>query len=92
MAHEILIASHGASLRGILVPNGGRSMSDSDKTAKRGPGQDQLFPDRAGLIMYLQYALEDLAEIDKTSAALIEKVIMNLRDSHPQMAARNYVQ
>ena len=42
--------------------------------------------------MYLQYALEDLAEIDKTSAALIEKAIMNLRDSNPQGAARTYLQ
>jgi hypothetical protein len=72
--------------------NGGQSMPDRDKRAKRGLCQGQLFPDRAGLIMYLQYALEDLAEIDKTSAALIEKAIMNLRDSNPQGAARTYLQ
>jgi len=92
MAHEILIASHGARRRGILALQWGQSMPDRDKRAKRGLCQGQLFPDRAGLIMYLQYALEDLAEIDKTSAALIEKAIMNLRDSNPQGAARTYLQ
>jgi hypothetical protein len=54
-------------------------MSDVDTRTKRGVSNGQLFPDRATMIVYLEYALEELAELDEISASLIQMAIMNLR-------------
>ena len=65
-------------------------MSDLGTRTKRGVSNGQLFPDRATMIVYLEYALEELAELDEISASLIQMAILNLRASDPQGAALNY--
>ena len=42
------------------------------------------------MIVYLEYALEELAELDEISASLIQLAISNLRASDPQEPALNY--
>jgi hypothetical protein len=65
-------------------------MSDLDTRTKRGASKGELFPDRAMMIVYLEYALEELAELDEISASLIQLAISNLRASDPQEPALNY--
>lgn len=72
------------------VIGGKNSMSDVDTRTKRGGSNGQLFPDRATMIVYLEYALEELAELDEVSASLIQMAILNLRASDPQAAALHY--
>lgn len=41
---------------------------------------DEAPPDRATLIMYLRYALDDLAKVNETSAALVRMAIVSLEE------------
>ncbi len=50
---------------------------------------DETPPDRATLITYLRYALEDLGKVNETSAALVRMAIFSLEEETsmvPQMA------
>jgi hypothetical protein len=72
------------------VIGGKNSMSDLDTRTKRGVSKGELFPDRATMIVYLEYALEELAELDEISASLIQMAILNLRACDPREPALNY--
>jgi hypothetical protein len=69
---------------------GKNSMSDLDARTKRGVSKGELFSDRATMIVYLEYALQELAELDEISASLIQMAILNLRVCDPQEPALNY--
>jgi hypothetical protein len=78
------------AVSGRRLTGGKNSMSDIDTRTKRAVSKGELFPDRATMIVYLEYALEELAELDEVSASLIQMAILNLRGSDPQEAALNY--
>lgn len=42
------------------------------------------------MIIYLEYALEELQELDETSASLIEMAIVNLRKAGPPHEVPHY--
>jgi hypothetical protein len=65
-------------------------MSDLDARTKRNGSDAQLFPDRATMIVYLEYALKELAELDEISASLIQMAIMNLRTTDRREPPGNY--
>ena len=65
-------------------------MSDVGTRTKRDARHGQLLPDRATMIVYLEYALDELAELDEVSASLIQMAIMNLRDSDPRQPLPHY--
>ena len=93
MGHEFLFASPVAHRHGSVaraVTGGQKFMSDLGTKTKRGGSKGQLFPDRATMIVYLEYALEELAEVDEISASLIQMAILNLRASDPRKPALNY--
>jgi hypothetical protein len=52
------------------------------KKTARDAGRSDLFADRASLIVYLQYALDELTLLDETSAGLIQMAILNLQDEN----------
>jgi hypothetical protein len=65
-------------------------MSDLSTRTKRDVRHGELFPDRATMIIYLEYALDELAEIDEISASLIQMAITNLRGGDPRQPVPNY--
>jgi hypothetical protein len=53
--------------------------------------QDYSFSDRASLITYLQYVVEEVAALDEPSAILLRMVISNLAHPDSQLPGSNYM-
>ncbi len=53
--------------------------------------RDQAFSDRASLITYLQYVVDEVAALDGQSAELLRMVISNLAHPDSQLPGSNYM-
>ncbi len=62
-------------------------MRSCRKRAAGGPRQGYAFADRTTLISYLQYAVDDVAELNETSAQFLRMAITHLKGSNPLLPA-----
>ncbi|HEX4409415.1 MAG TPA: hypothetical protein VH206_11635 [Xanthobacteraceae bacterium] len=53
--------------------------------------QDHVFSDRASLITYLQYVVDEVAAVDEQSAAMLRMVISNLAHSDSELPGSNFM-
>jgi hypothetical protein len=52
--------------------------------------QDQPFSNRASLITYLEYVVDEVAAVDEPAAVLLRMAISNLAHSDSQLPGSNY--
>lgn len=74
-----------------VSPRGGATRGRSMSEIKSDECLDHGFSDRASLITYLQYVVDEVGAIDEPSAILLRMVISNLAHSDSQLPGSNYM-